>query len=119
MIFVQNIRNNSPEKLKIEEVKKAITSLNIPRGLHPHDPPRQIIKDLAGLYAIPLTIIYSKCLRDAVWPTVRSLLGNVKKDLHISGPFWRFRKRAHCSVWKVGKNSFNSKEESHQDFEGP
>ena len=24
-------------------------------------------------------------------------LGNVKKDLHIGGPFWRFRERAHCT----------------------
>ena len=23
-------------------------------------------------------------------------LGNIKKDLHIGGPFWRFRERAHC-----------------------
>ena len=30
-------------------------------------------------------------------------LGNVKKDLHIGGPFWRFRERAHTYVglfWK-------------------
>ena len=55
--------------LTYQEVVSSIKSANIPRGLHPCDPPRQIIKRFAELFAAPLTIIYNRCIRTSVWPS--------------------------------------------------
>ena len=58
------------EGLDMEDIVKAIANSNIPRGLHDLDPPRLVIKPLARLFAIPLTTIYNKCLREGVWPSL-------------------------------------------------
>ena len=57
-----------PERLTFDMVVKAIKKLKLPRGLHPNDPPRELIKLLAEQYAGPLTMMFNKCLREARWP---------------------------------------------------
>ena len=56
------------EKLQHHQVVKAIKAMKIPRGLHPNDPLRDLIKPLAELFAAPLTIIFNRCLEESHWP---------------------------------------------------
>ena len=56
-------------KVTLSDVAHAIKESNIPRGLHKQDPPRQVLKPLAEIYARPLAIIYNRCLEEGVYPS--------------------------------------------------
>ena len=55
--------------VQYREVVETIKSSKIPHGLHEMDPPREVIKRFAELFAVPLTIIYNNCLRSSTWPS--------------------------------------------------
>ena len=55
-------------RLTVEDVRKRIETQKIPRGQHPDDLPRILIKRYASYLAIPLTFIYNCILRTGCWP---------------------------------------------------
>ena len=57
-----------PERVVFSEVVHAIKTMKLPRSLHKNDPPGQVIKRYAELFATPLTVIFNRCLREARWP---------------------------------------------------
>ena len=51
-----------------DEVVLALRKMKIPNGLHSADPPRQLIKALPHVFAVPLLIVYNKVLSTCIWP---------------------------------------------------
>ena len=89
-----------PELLVHGDVVRAIQSMKIPRGLHPLDPPREIIKPLANLFAVPLLNIYNKCLRESVWPkTWKSELTHLLPKKKVVEKLKDLRPIALTQVW--------------------
>ena len=56
-------------RLTVEEVRKRIETQKVPRGQHPDDIPRILIKRYAGFFSIPLTFIYNRILQSGCWPS--------------------------------------------------
>ena len=53
----------------VDEVEAAIRSLKLPAGKAPSDPPPQIIKPLARIFAVPLSIIIGQSFSTGRWPS--------------------------------------------------
>ena len=57
-----------PEVLLEEEVRVAFKELRLPKGLHPDDPPRQLLIDMYDIFVPPLTTIINKIFTNGAWP---------------------------------------------------
>ena len=73
------------------EVAAALTSIKVPRGLHPLDAPRGLLCDAPAVFARPLQIIFNECLRQGDWPRAwkeeRTTLIEKKKPVRNLGDY--------------------------------
>lgn len=57
-----------PRRLTFDEVVNALKSYKLPKGLHPDDPPRQVLKNKPEIFAPALLVIFNKCFQTCTWP---------------------------------------------------
>ena len=58
-----------PIILTLEEIIQGLKTMNLPRGLHLNDPPREILRVCRQLFAVPMLLIINKVLAKSTWPT--------------------------------------------------
>lgn len=54
--------------LTIDDVLAGLKSMNVPRGLHSDDPPRELLLTSRYLFAVPMLILVNKILSTSTWP---------------------------------------------------